>query len=201
MTLNRRIQRLEKHIPLTTDDLFPYLDHLLTLHPALPTTHPLLSTPPSSFILHPSPFVTALTAYLQNQATPDQEYLLNTFPFDPHWQPIHHLLDGRWPNHTWLITYHDALYLHTIYQDCLDAFGAIFWELAARYSCENPPSEQTLIYQQFCLLPPEERQEHRQSGRHTLIALYRNAPYIYLNWYHETLDLAPPGPSPSAEGG
>ncbi len=188
-TLERAVHRLEKSLPPLPNELFPFIDHLISQHPTLSRKHP---TPPFSTALHTLQ-TTPTNCYdlSPDQAaiaerhhpwwppppycgrTPDRIHqghidLFNDLLYHNDWTPIRNALDARWPRLRWALASQDPLYQAQGYHDALDLLARIVWQKSTdpfTYHLTQPTSEQEhAIYHQYRALPSRQRRQYRQEA-------------------------------------
>ncbi|MCI0580503.1 MAG: hypothetical protein L0332_23430 [Chloroflexi bacterium] len=158
--LERAVHRLEKKLPPRPNELFPFLDHLISQHPTLRAQHP---TRPFSAALHA---IQLANASLAGHAA--GRLLFHDLLYDDAWSSIRQALDARWPRLRWALASHDPLYQAEGYHDCLDALACAVWQKSTdpgAFYFTWPTSEQELaIYHQYRQLPSPQRRHYRRQA-------------------------------------
>lgn len=177
--LERAVSRLEKKLPPLPEELFPFIDYLISQHPTLSVKLP---TRPFSAALQ------ALQPGRPDQRASDQWSLFNDLLYDDAWSAIRQALDARWPRLRWALAGQDPLYQAQGYHDCLDFLACAVWQKSTdpyTYYFTQPTSEQEIaIYHQYRRLPSPQRRQYRHEALEDAALYYDPSPgqrQIFLN--------------------
>jgi hypothetical protein len=204
--LERAVRRLEKNLPPLPDELFPFIDRLisqaesgtmsLTGEPdGPPTLSAELPTRPFSAALHalqlgppnhcPLPTVHCSLPTVHCSLFTD---LFHDLLYDDAWSPIRQALDARWPRLRWALAGQDPFYQAQGYHDCLDLLACIVWQKSTdpyTYYFTHPTAEQELaLYRQYRQLPSPQRRQYRHEALEDAALYYDPTPgqrQVFLN--------------------
>jgi hypothetical protein len=193
-TLERAVQRLEKNLPPLPQELFPFIDHLITQHPTLNLKYP--NQPFSAALQLSRPNQNSINQWNINQNSIYEWNidLFNDLLYDDAWSAIRKALDARWPRLRWALASQDPLYQAQGYHDTLDLLACTVWQKSTdpnTYYFTQPTSEQELAnYQEYRRLPFPQRRQYRHEALKDADLYYDPSPHL-LQIFHELLEVIP----------
>lgn len=105
ISVNGRIQRIEKQVEPSVQDILKIIDH----------------------VAYKTPLWFAFLNSNRGQATVEDERLVSEFWNDETWQGAKMALDARWPRAMWEPVFWDSVYKQQGFRDYLDYFAFELW--------------------------------------------------------------------------
>lgn len=163
VNVNGRIQRIEKQVAPSIDDILKLLDK----------------------VTYKTPVWFASINSQRGEATPEDDRLVAEFWNDETWQGAKLALDARWPRALWEPEFWDAVYKKQGFKDYLDHFAFELWfcdvdpraaaqDVLGRSSDDKWEKVELERYGRFRSLPDEEQARWRNIARAEQSARYAN---------------------------